>query len=156
MGSVQRTRLWGEKRSAEREEQVCHCAEAGVVVEAAPRSALEVIEPKLLTRRGLAVVGAAHRARVLPRDPDGGLSLLRNAGVVYDERLDPGISASRLSVGRRRTSSSDQSLTVTHCWKCRIASTSAGESTRRPAIGSMLLRAPSSRSPVTSTQGGDR
>lgn len=48
MGSVHRTRLWGEKRSAEREEAVCDGAEAGVVVEAAPGSPFEVVEAKLL------------------------------------------------------------------------------------------------------------
>ena len=48
MGSVHRTRLRGEKRSAERKEAVCDGAEAGVVVEASPCSPLEVVEPELL------------------------------------------------------------------------------------------------------------
>lgn len=38
----------GKKRWAEREEAVCHRAEAGVVVEAAPRSPLEVVEAEFL------------------------------------------------------------------------------------------------------------
>jgi hypothetical protein len=40
--------LWGEKRSAEREESVGDGAESGVVVKASPGATLEMVESKLL------------------------------------------------------------------------------------------------------------
>src|SRR6478672_1736582 len=42
------------------------------------------------TRCDLAIVGAAQRTGVLPLHSDGMLPLLREAGVVYDERLNAG------------------------------------------------------------------
>src|SRR5512138_654591 len=75
MGSVHRTRLWGEKRSAEREEAVCHRAEAGVVVEAAPRSPLEVIEAELLLHLLVVALDAPAQLgcadEILERGADG-------------------------------------------------------------------------------------